>query len=202
MTRSRRIDGVRHGSASFGRPVAWASNASISAGVGIAVLHMSRDATIAPGRVAALPRTSTDRARRQEPGGERRRERVAGADPAQDVDRDAGHRVAPAGVISETPSRPCLSTMSVGPGPSTATSGRRPTAANSSSLPMRMSLRAGGAGDEGGRLGRRRPEHRPPVEVEDRHRERPARGGRRAAPRGARASSTGPAPRRAATRRR
>ena len=129
----------------------------------------------------------------QQAGGERRRERVAGADPAQDLDVDAGHGVAPASVVtSETPPEPCLSTIERGAGI------RRDRRAQAGRGELRVAAdedvgQPGRPRDQRRRLGRVGPQRRPPVEVEDRRRRRAPAAGRESLARGAGASSSGPA---------
>ena len=83
------------------------SSASISAGVGIAVLHMSARRHDRAGDVPALDRLE-GRDPAHEAGGEGSREGIAGTDPAQDLDGDARQMPSPRLVDQGDPGRAVL----------------------------------------------------------------------------------------------
>ena len=152
------------------------SSASISAGVGIAVLHMSRVATIAP---ATFPRSTASRAGipRTRPAAKA----AVRASPAPIPHRTStampGRSRRPASSIRETPAGPCLRTID-----------RRPAAGRDDRdeagrgelvvAPDQHVAQPGRLRREARRLARVDPQARPPVEVEDRRRRGspPARG--------------------------
>ena len=147
--------------------------ASTSAVVGIASAQASRPATIAP---AALAKRSIalDVPARQQAVAQRAAERVAGAEPVDDVDRHGRHHD---GLVAarrpEHTRRALLDHGEVDARRRAARLRRRcgsrsPTAiSHSSRLPTATSTRATRLADVRVGLVARRPEHRPVVEVED-----------------------------------
>ena len=153
------------------------SSASISAGVGIAVLHMSRVATIAP---ATFPRSTASSA-----GIPRRRpaaKAAVRASPAPIPHRTStempGSVPSPRRVDQGDPGRSVLEDDRSSARSPDAMTGTRPVGGEFVVAPDQHVAQLGGPRREAGRLARVDPQARPPVEVEDRRRRgsSPARG--------------------------